>query len=131
MCNWELHKAKNVIKCSRQLAHYRAAERRAFQTPIALPEIAAAVVKPGTEQEHCFAHWNELSQRQIGTVTNTGLLRRSKTKCPPLLFFFLNKYKGSPQKKKNCKKPQTGITKKTKYFPISKLFGRPFRFKQL
>lgn len=55
-------------------------KRKAFQTPIALPEISAAVVMPGTEQEHHLAHWKELSQRQIGSMTNVGWLQKSKTK---------------------------------------------------
>jgi len=45
-----------VIKSSRQLAHYTAAEKKAFQTPIALPEISAAVAMPATKQEHHFTH---------------------------------------------------------------------------
>lgn len=35
---------------------------------------------PGTEQEHHLAHWKELSQRQIGSMTNVGWLQKSKTK---------------------------------------------------
>lgn len=72
-------KLKNVSKCSRQPAHYRVAEERAFPAPIALPAIAAAVVTPATKQEHCLAHENKLFQ--IGNMTNSGWPQKSKTKC--------------------------------------------------
>lgn len=68
-----------MFKCSRHPAHYRAAERRAFQAPIALPAIAAAAVVPRTKQEHCLAHGNKLSQ--TGSMTNSGWPQKSKTKC--------------------------------------------------